>query len=104
MNDFGDGNFEKARAINNLRDILATLKWEIWESEPTQQRGAIIGNEWDEFVDKRLNEWPYFDLDYIDGMVFKQKGISNYSEAFAHLNYLNPNRSTAFLFDKRNHN
>lgn len=31
MNAYGEGIAEKARAIADLRDVLATLKYEIWE-------------------------------------------------------------------------
>jgi hypothetical protein len=37
MNLYGDTLEEKTKAITDLKDTLATLKWEIWESMPLQK-------------------------------------------------------------------
>jgi len=101
MQNFGSDNLEKARAIAFLRDILATLKWEIWESEPPLIRKRMNGNEWNEYVEARLAEWPYFSLEYIDGMIYKPKNVTAYEEAFAHLHTIHHTIQNAFLFNKR---
>ncbi len=101
LQKYGADVSEKSRAISMLRDALATLKWEIWESEPQLKRNQMSGNEWEEYIDARLAEWPYFSLDYIDGMIYKPKNVVLYSDAFAHLNNIKPNTQTAFLFNKR---
>lgn len=41
---------DKATAISTLRDMLATLKWEIWESRPRQHREDIGSGEWDTYT------------------------------------------------------
>lgn len=71
MNQYGQEKEEKIKAINFLRDILATLKWEIWESEPIYARKQIKSDEWDKYVKDRFKEWPYFNMEYIDEMRFK---------------------------------
>ena len=101
MQKFGSDNSEKSRAIESLRDVLATLKWEIWETEPQLIRQKKNGNEWNEYVNARLAEWPYFSLEYIDGMIYKPKNVTTYEEAFAHLNEIKPTMQNAFLFNKR---
>lgn len=73
MNCFGNSSSQKATAISELRDVLATLKYEIWESEPRLQRKDLKGNEWNQYIEERLKEWPYFNLDYIEGMIYKRK-------------------------------
>lgn len=73
MNCFGNSSSQKAKAISELRDVLATLKYEIWESEPRLQRKDLKGNEWNQYIEERLKEWPYFNLDYIEGMIYKRK-------------------------------
>ena len=100
MQKFGFDNSEKSRAIESLRDVLATLKWEIWETEPQLIRQKMNGNEWNEYVNARLAEWPYFSLEYIDGMIYKPKNVTTYEEAFEHLNNINPTMQNAFLFNK----
>lgn len=101
MNAFGPNIIEKSKAIESLRDVLATLKWEIWESETILKRKNLSGDEWDNYISARLAEWPYFSLDYIDGMIFKPKNITTYEEVFAHLNTVYATVQTAFLFNKR---
>lgn len=101
MQNFGSDNLEKSRAIKSLRDVLATLKWEIWESEPVLNRVELSRTEWDDYIDARFAEWSYFNLAYIEGLVYKPKGVIGKSEVFAHLNNLKPNCNNAFLFNKR---
>lgn len=103
MNHFGYSSLEKTKAINGLRDTLATLKWDIWKSEPIRKRVEITSEEWDIFLEKRFKEWPYFNLEYIDNLVFKPKGVINPDTVFAHLSLLQPNLSNSFLFNKRNY-
>lgn len=101
MQTFGSDSAEKARAISSLRDVLATLKWEIWETEPILKRNELLGNEWDDYIKARLGEWPYFSLEYIDGMIYKPKNITSYNNVFAHLNTIKPTMKNCFLFNTR---
>lgn len=73
MQTFGSNTIEKLKAINLLRDILATLKWEIWETEPQNKRCKITNGEWDKYIDSRFQEWPYFNLEYIDSLILKPR-------------------------------
>lgn len=98
MNKFGTN---KIAAIKSLRDVLATLKWEIWENRPQECRCAISNNEWEEYVKVRFEEWPYFNAQYINGLIFKPKGITEPTEAFKHLSKLIPKKENAFLFRKQ---
>lgn len=100
MQIFGHDVFEKTKAINSLRDVLATLKYEIWETEPVLKRSDLSENEWDDYITARFEEWPYFNLKYIDGLIFKPKGVVEKAEVFAPLNNLEPNHKNAFLFRK----
>ncbi len=101
MQQFGSDSAEKARAISTLRDTLATLKWEIWESEPQLSRNEMTGNEWNEYTNARLAEWPYFNTDYIDSMIYKPKNVARYEDVFEHLNNILPTTKNAFLWNKR---
>lgn len=74
MHSFGSDIDEKTRAINTLRDILATLKWEIWETELQLKRKEVVGDEWETYKSERFKEWPYFNEEYIEGLIFKHKG------------------------------
>lgn len=98
VDEYPDTPEGKSAAISDFRDILATLKWEIWESEPAISHKSLTGSEWDEYIAARFREWPYFNLPYIDSLIFKPKGITPPEEAFAHLRQLVPRKECAFLF------
>lgn len=87
-------------AIATLRDAMAALKWEIWESQPQMSRREVRGDEWKRFIAARLKEWP-LTLNGVWAAAFRPKGITNREEAFAHLKNLTPCPANAFLFDKR---
>ncbi len=101
MQNFGSDNSEKSRAITSLRNVLATLKWEIWETESPLSRKDLSVDEWDKYINARFAEWPYFSLDYIDGMIYKPKNITTNEVAFIHLKEITPKMQNAFLFNKR---
>lgn len=97
MQNYGNSPEEKAKAIADLRDTLATLKWEIWERH-LANRERIPLDEWDNYLNARFQEWTYFSLDYVDRLIFKPKHITPYEDAFSHLKNLTPNKKNAFLF------
>lgn len=99
MLNYGEG--EKSKAINDLRDVLSTLKWEIWETEAPLSRDKLNGGEWEEYVSQRFKEWPYFNEEYIRGLVYKPKDVVENEEAYALVKKLTPNKNNAFLFNKR---
>lgn len=101
MNCFGNTPRDKVNAITQLRDVLATLKYEIWESEPQLHRECLHGDEWDRYIEDRFKEWPYFNLNYIDGLIYKPKNVVSPLVVYKHLEQLKPSRNNAFLFDKR---
>lgn len=101
MQEYGEGTEEKSRAIGDLRDTLATLKWEIWEDDGQFERSKIEDDEWDKYVEARFAEWPYFNEEYIDGLVFKPKNVSTREDVYGPVKKLTPNKNNAFLFNKR---
>lgn len=100
MQEYGASQEEKARAIADLRDTLATLKWEIWERHP-QNRRDIPEKEWEAYLEARFREWTYFSLDYVDTLIYKPKNVTSPKEAFSHLDMLVPCKENAFLYRKR---
>lgn len=83
VTDFPETIEGKARAIEYLRDTLATMKWEIWETEQASRKD-IQPTEWDEYVAARFREWPYFNRDYIAGLIYQPKGVTAPEMVFAH--------------------
>lgn len=101
MNNYGDTTEEKSRAINNLRDVLATLKWEIWENEQIIERDKLNKNYWEQYVSDRYKEWPYFNESYINELIYKPKDVISSEEVYDPIKKLVPNKNNAFLYDKR---
>lgn len=79
---YGEGLEEKTKAITDLRDTLATLKWEIWETEQTT-RNAVADDYWEKYVKARFQEWPYFNEEYIKRLIYKPKNVFSEEEVFA---------------------
>lgn len=93
-----DNHFKKV-AIRDLRDRMATLKWEIWEQLGHNIRENIPNDYYEKFVNERIEEWPNFTIDDINNRVFKEKGISTYDEVFEHLKHIDYNYDNAFLLN-----
>ena len=93
---------DKLERINTLRDIMATLRWDIWEQLPRYRRADIPDDEWEKEVAARVAAYPPLDFAYEQSCVRKEKGAITYEEAFAHLDKLIPCRENAFLLRKKN--
>lgn len=48
----------KQQAINHLRDVMASLIWEILETQPIYRRDNIHPQTHQRYIEKRLSEWP----------------------------------------------
>ncbi len=114
---------EKTECITSLRDTMATLKWEIWESEPKLDIETISKDYWSKYQKNRFKEWPYitkkciksfgvnfsdeefvrYNLVRVEDLKFKPKNATSPDEVFSHLNQLTPSSNTTFLYNKRNH-
>lgn len=55
---------DKRECINNLRDEMSTLKWNIWTEKPVLPRAEISIKEWNDELDYRLLEYPLLDIQY----------------------------------------
>ena len=59
-----DENADKKTEIERLEDIMATLKWDIWEMFPVQHRTEELEEEFNRMIQMRLDEYAKFDLEY----------------------------------------
>lgn len=91
---------DKKQAIEDLRDSLATLKWEIWEAQQLVHRADVKPEDWGNYKKARLKEWPGFSEDYINELIFQPKDVTATKEVFSHLKHLIPSQENAFLFAK----
>ncbi|MCI8548469.1 MAG: hypothetical protein HFJ38_06235 [Bacilli bacterium] len=102
MEDYGEGTKEKTRGITDLRDELARLNYEIWETEEPLVRSEIPDNYWEDYCQARFAEWPYFNHEYINKLVYKPKGVTKRDEVYEPVKKLEINKKNAFLFYKNN--
>lgn len=57
-------NDNKKERADEVRDVLATLCWNIWDSLPHYKRSDIKPDEWDKEIEKRLKEYPKLKYEY----------------------------------------
>lgn len=97
---FEDQEYSKEKekiAKDDLRDVLATLKWDIWESTGKGNRDCFPDDFYDDFVNKKINEWPHYTKEIIDERVYKNKNETSYDEVFQFRKKLKPCKENAFL-------
>lgn len=88
---------EKEIAIEDLRSLMATLKWKIWENIEPNTRKNLSNEEFTNFINDRLKEWPNFTLDEFLDRVYKPKSITEEKEVFKFLKDITLDYNNAFL-------
>lgn len=90
----------KIIANNDLRDRLATLKYEIWMNEGLKKRDEIPYDYWTNFINDRRKEWPGYSMDeQIRNGAFP-KEILDYNNMIEDLCKMKINENNEFLFHK----
>lgn len=69
----------------DLRDIMATLKWEIWESLPITKREDLDENYFKKFVEERLAECSYIPKSVFKHRVYRDKNVVTEEDVFSFL-------------------
>lgn len=96
--------YERQDGLTVLRDLMATAKYELMEKYSKISR-VDIGNAeeyWNKFLNDLVNPvLPFYDYEIENSSQFIDKNEITYSQAFEHLNHISPNKSNAFLFNKR---
>lgn len=59
-----DHDADKTEAIQHLEDVMATLKWDIWESFPIEKRSERLKDEFELEMQKRVADYPKLNLEY----------------------------------------
>lgn len=68
------GKHGKAEALATLRNRMAELKWEIWESVPAVNRKDIPNNYYEKFLEEKIEGWTLTLEDFRAGIY---KNIEN---------------------------
>lgn len=90
---------DKAESIQQLRDRMATIRYEQWETRGLLRRGEINTEALREELLSAIKEYPPIDWNYEQTVIFHPQASPEV--AFAHLHTLIPSRENAFLFNKR---
>lgn len=73
-----DHDVDKTEAIQFIGDVMATLKWEIWESLPIEKRSERLKDEFDLEMRKRVAEYPKLNLEYEMSVVRGKENMPEY--------------------------
>lgn len=65
---------DKKEGIEQLEDMMATLRWEIWESFLVSKRVRSMEEEFKYMIEKRIQEFPKIDMEYERSVV---RGLEN---------------------------
>ena len=94
---------DRFRLTDELRDRMASLKWEIIEQLPPLQRDKLSEAAYDDFINSiiTMNTEYTLTVDDIKAELYHPKGITDPTEAYAFMDKLIPCQENAFLFNKR---
>ncbi len=94
---------ERYKLTNELRDRMATLKWEIIESLPSIKRQDVKDTAYDDFLqDIFAMDVSYtWTLDDVRASMFKPADFVDADEVYSFMDRIKPNNNNAFLFGNR---
>jgi len=92
---------QKQELTNYLRDAMATLKWEIYETRPVAKRATISANAGEDYRQNFINQAKgVFTWQDFVNTSYRPRDITTPADAFAYLDKLIPRHQNAFLFRK----
>lgn len=93
-----DNYKSKKEQIDELRDIMATMRWESMERNPIVKRSEVNTTILREELKKVLQEYPLLDPEYENSIIFKPNPTPD--EVFESIRNLEMKKENAFLFNK----
>jgi hypothetical protein len=93
-------------ALSELRDSLATLKWEIMEKYGFSTREELLNGRspaayWNDHIEGYIAKQKVYEREEESHAHFMDKYDIEQLQAFEHLSKLIPSKENAFLFNKR---
>ena len=97
--------FSQQEALRELRDGLASLKWEIMEKYGSSTREELLqgrspSDYWNEHVETYISKQTVYEREEESHAHFMDRGDIEQLHAFEHLAQLIPSRENAFLYNK----
>ena len=99
-NFYANKYLNKIDAITELRDTLATLKWEIFEGLSLINRKDIDSSYWNNYTNNLASEWHNVNFKQEEKYIFNNELLHSTEIAFNHLQNIIPSLKTAFPFNK----
>lgn len=96
---FIEPNKDKKEAIDELRDTMATLKWNLWEMFPPVKREDIEENYHEKYLERIYGEYPKLDPEFEKQTILKNGDTEE--EVFSFMDNLDLNRNNAFLLSRK---
>ena len=99
-------SMDQHEALTNLRDNMASMKWEIMELYGTDTRESLLGEKtpevyWEEHLEEYIAKQEIYEREEENHAHYQDKADIEQIQAFEHLKHLQPDRNNAFLFGKR---
>lgn len=95
-----DNYKSKKEQIDELRNIMATMRWESIEKQPILKRCDLDKEQARAEMKKVLKEYPLLDAEYESSIIFKPNPTPE--EVFESIRNLEIKKENAFLFHKNN--
>lgn len=96
---------KKREHTADLRDIMSTLKWEIWEEYGRTNRAELPANaseQWMQYIQEMCDAVD-FPMEEVIRTMYIDKNDVTMQEVRDIINNLIPSKANAFLYNKRNH-
>lgn len=99
---YASGNANINELTDELRNILATLKWDIWEMQPLQKRRNLSANIGEQFRKKVLDEADgKYTFQMIQNERYHDKSVAAKEEVFAFLDKIKIRKENIFLYKRK---
>ncbi len=95
-------NDDKLEKINELTDVMASLRWDLISSFAITPRDSLSKNAYEEFVNSALATYKKLDYEYEQSVILKKYDTS--ADVYKCLDEIEINNNNAFLLNKRIHN
>ncbi len=96
---YGEALDNKPEAIRNLRDTMATLRWDLMQDQSVLNRGNTSPEQLQEEMYRVIAEYPPLNWEYERSCIYHPYPSAD--SVFSHLKDLIPNRNNAFLLRVR---
>lgn len=89
-------NIDKSKAMNVIRDEIATMKWYLYEYFGIVENNEKLRKDFENLIENTKKEYPALDYDYVQS-TFKFNPYTEYDDVFLPLENLESNNKNATI-------